>query len=381
MKVAFILPRYHPNFKGLVNGLIDLGHSLKMCVAYESLNEDHAGVSLMNFGTKYRFRGIPFLRVFSLRSYLKNGNFDLLIIRSERNIFTIQCFLASVFLNNKIVLYDQYDVEIRNLWLRLFVKMRDYLFRPLLCITPTFDKDSNTSLLPQRNQESLNEFESRLHYQFEYKSSNRYWLPFGINYLPRNVTKFEDRPIDFLISAKHERRKNVLEVLETLNNLADFSNKKLNIVYACISKLDKESLGYRNEIELFINQMNPRASVTILTDVDNSEMNLLYAKTKYFLLVSANEPAAFSNVEAIFNGCYCILSIDNGSISQHIRNLDYTLFVNPSFFYDTIVNYFSSKPPLPDTKDLSNLVARFYSSEYIARSLLTHLRFIDTIRE
>jgi hypothetical protein len=55
-------------------------------------------------------------------------------------------------------------------------------------------------------------------------------------------------------------------------------------------------------------------------------MNIKYLESRFFSLVSDKEPASYSNIESSASGCINILSFNNGSISQSIRNNQYILF-------------------------------------------------------
>jgi hypothetical protein len=370
LKIGFILPRFHPNLASLVHGLVKNGHTVDMCVVNQLTNEDHSDVIPKNFGSilGLKFRGMPLVRTLKLRKYVKVSNFDYIVIRAERNVFCIQVYLSLLFINKKVILYDQYELEVNSFWLKTFILVRDYAYSPIFVFTPVYKRRiSNGPLIS--DEESLEAFDNRISNQFNSVIGNRRWLPFGIKYSNQGAEALEDRAIDFLISAKLEKRKHVTETLEAIKKVAEFTGEKFTVTCALISNFSKENMSYLESIHKF----NESISLNILVNVTNNDMKYLYKKSKYFILVSSREHASFSNIEAAYNGCVCVISRENGTINQHIINSSGTIFINLNELVDTIFKITKEKNTKLDILNYCDSFEKNFSSHKIYKAFMGYL--------
>ena len=195
----------------LVNSILDLNHEVTMLVAYEEVNEDHSRVT----PTKISFfkqhsspNKIPIINPIKLLRLLKFYDADLIIFRADRNKFTIFAIFGLIFFRRRIVVYDQYRISSNNLWVQLFIKIRNLILKPKFNLTPVWDMHLSQVPLANLINENVNEFQSRINYQLNYSYKQRLWMPFGIeekSYISKSL--WVDRPIDILISAKLVKRK------------------------------------------------------------------------------------------------------------------------------------------------------------------------------
>ena len=373
MKYTFIFPRYHTNLSGLVNGLVLLGSQVEMLVAYRAANENYSSVRPVDMGSKIKFkvRGIPIISIYALRKHLRNSESDMLIIRAERNLFTLQVFLATLFLKNTKVIYDQYKVTKNKLSLRLFILVRDSIFNPFLVISPVYDNEFKPLSIFSGKNETFSDFDKRIADQLALKIGNRSWVPFGVEGEIKSLVPTIGRSIDFIIVAKFQKRKNVISVLKALEKASISTNKKITILYAAISKNDKEGSECKKEVLEFSQQIPHNMQLTIVENVRNEKMKGLYADSKYFILVSDDEPASFSNIESSFFGCITILAIKNGSLYQHIFNSAYSIFCQKEdldSLFPTVLNNLSNNSL--DLKSYNNLLIKYFSSFAVANNFI-----------
>ena len=373
MKYTFILPRFHTNISALINGLILSGNQVNVLVAYRAVNENYSSATPIHMGSRFKlnFRGIPLINVCALRQHLKNSESEILIIRGERNLFTLQVFLATLFLKKKIVIYDQYKVIQNYIFLRFFIKVRDLMFNPLLVISPVFDNTFKSLSTVSREIETLSDFEERIKKQLSLKNGNRCWVPFGVESEIRSIKPTVNRSIDFIIVAKFQKRKNVLLVLKALERASILTNIKIAVVYAAITKNDKEGVRCKKEIMEFSQRIHWNMQLSIVENIRNEKMKDLYLDSKYLILVSDDEPASYSNIESSFFGCINILATKNGTLYQHIFNSAYNLFTQKEDLdglLPILLNNLSLN--LPSLVSYNNVLSKYFSSTAVANNFI-----------
>jgi len=377
LRFAFVFPRFHTNLRGLTSGLLDIGHEVEMYSAYKALNEDYSRTMPVVIASKYniRFKGIPLINVSYLRRQLRSKNYDFLVVRAERNLFTVQVFLATLFLGKKIIIYDQYPLVVKNLKLKIFVYVRDFLFKPILVITPVFENALENEYNRVSSQEIFTDYESRIKEQLCQLEINRIWIPFSVNVsASTNLKSPSQRSIDVFISSKAENRKNVLETLHALAIASSQLNKRIVVEAAIITKKGKRSAKYIAALEKCVIDFSYSLDLRLNYNLNSEQMRSKYLDSKFMSLVSDNEPASFSNIESTAHGCINILSFKNGSISQSIRNHDFSLFTSITELPNLFIQLFSSDKFLnSDTDVFAKLFSEIFNDKKIANHFFLNL--------
>ncbi len=332
----------------IIDELIRLGHSVKVIAAYSDVNEDHSKIkpSIVSLSSKLRRKSrIPFINPLKVSKILKSSNSELILFRADRNFFTIFASLALLKYRNNIIIYDQYTLANHNFWLRLFFCFRDSILKPKVVITPVFDKITLEAELIQTLNETVEEFESRIFLQLGDSFNGRNWVPFSIdNKVDEDSKGWKDRTIDILISSKLEKRKNLIETLNQLSILNVPEYVTLNVTLAVVCRQtdsDKTKLEYLKSV---IHNMGRNLKIELLVNTPSNKMSSLYLNTKIFILLSDNEPASYSNIQAAASGCIVVLSKSNGTASNHAYNNAVTIFTNLKMVNQHLPDIFTFAP-------------------------------------
>jgi len=145
-------------------------------------------------------------------------------------------------------------------------------------------------------------------------ASNVVFLPFGIR-INEAVNKIFHKKTNLLLVSKIQKRKKVLDLIKVFKKLyLEDSNLCLNIASREIK--DK---GYYSQMNDFIKINNLENAVKIFINLSSGEMRELYLKSDLYLLVSFNEPAAFSHLEAMNFKIPVLLNKFNGT-SDYIKD-------------------------------------------------------------
>ena len=376
MKIAFVLPRFHPNINSLVNSILDLNHEVTMLVAYEEVNEDHSRVT----PTKISFfkqhsspTKITIINPIKLLRLLKFYDADLIIFRADRNKFTIFAIFGLIFFRRRIVVYDQYKISSNNLWVQLFIKIRNLILKPKFDLTPVWDRQLNQVPLANLINENIGEFQSRINNQLNYNDKQRLWMPFGIeekSYISKLL--WVDRPIDILISSKLVKRKNLIEIMQQFQKLQSQIDQPLKITLALIKRKNKNDDLYLQLLNKEISKLNDSIEINVNFNIAPAVMPEYFMNSKIFILLSNDEPASYSNIQAAAAGCYIYLSKSNGTSFQHPNNKQVINFLKVSSLSQEIHNMIKIESEnITLLEEFRKIFIDLYSSEQLAKRLIS----------
>ena len=376
MKIAFVLPRFHPNMNSLVNSILDLNHEVTMLVAYEEVNEDHSRVT----PTKISFfkqhsspTKIPIINPIKLLRLLKFYDADLIIFRADRNKFTIFATFGLIFFRRRIVVYDQYKISSNNLWVQLFIKIRNLILKPKFDLTPVWDRQLNQVPLANLINENIGEFQSRINNQLNYNDKKRLWMPFGIeekSYISKSL--WVDRPIDILISSKLVKRKNLIEIMQQFQKLQSQIYQPLKITLALIKRKNKNDDLYLQLLNKEISKLNDNIEININFNIAPAVMPEYFMNSKIFILLSNDEPASYSNIQAAAAGCYIYLSKSSGTSFQHPNNKQVINFLKVSSLSQEIHNMIKIESEnITLLEEFRKIFIDLYSSEHLAKRIIS----------
>ena len=376
MKIAFVLHRFHPNMNSLVNSILDLNHEVTMLVAYEEVNEDHSRVT----PTKISFfkqhsspNKIPIINPIKLLRLLKFYDADLIIFRADRNKFTIFAIFGLIFFRRRIVVYDQYRISSNNLRVQLFIKIRNLILKPKFNLTPVWDMHLSQVPLANLINENVNEFQSRINYQLNYSYKQRLWMPFGIeekSYISKSL--WVDRPIDILISSKLVKRKNLIEIMQQFQKLQSQIDQTLKITLALIKRKNKNDDLYLQLLNKEISKLNDSIEININFNIAPAVMPEYFMNSKILILLSNDEPASYSNIQAAAAGCYIYLSKSNGTSFQHPNNKQVINFLKVSSLSQEIHNMIKiGSENITLLEEFRKIFIDLYSSEQLAKRLIS----------
>lgn len=376
MKIVFVVPRFHPNMNSLVNSILNLQHEVSIVVAYEDVNEDHSRVNPIIISlfkqTSSPFK-IPVINPIKLFRLLKFYKADLIIFRAERNKFTISAILGIIFYRGRIATYDQYKISDNDRWVQLFIKIRDWILKPKFSLTPVWNRKLNQLEEVNLINESTEEFKYRVNSQLIYNNKKRIWMPFGIeknNFAPK--LSWANRPIDILISSKLVKRKNIIEIIQQLQNLQIQINQPLKITLALIKRKNQKDDLYFQLLNKEISKLNDSFEVSIYFNISPTLMPEYFMNSKIFILISDNEPASYSNIQAAAAGCYIYLSEQNGTALQHPKNKQVIYFLGVTYLSKEILNVNKLKSEeLILLEEFRNIFIEVYDSDLLAKRLIS----------
>lgn len=170
-------------------------------------------------------------------------------------------------------------------------------------------------------------------------SRNPLFLPFGIK-IKDDVEKIKHSGINIVCNSKIQKRKNVLELIKEFEKLTKIhSNLNLTIVAREI-----EDLNYFNEIKIFIREKLLSDTIEIKIGISLKEVYKIYLKSDIYILVSFDEPAAYSHLEAMNFQLPVILNKYNGT-SDYIEDKKHGVIIQnraPSEIYKALEKVINS---------------------------------------
>ena len=304
MNILFVAPRFHTNQFELVKSLISEGHKIDFHVSCVRNTENHSLITPKRFQEsrissilkKLKSRSINdfwYLPSFFAISKISNKiiSSDLIVIRSFNRPQSILYLFLSVIFRKKIFLYTQGEISKLKSYENFFTRKIFYALN-LFWFTPINNQD----------------------YKDNSTNSRIFFLPFVCEKKFYEEEFIIDRKnLNFLSIGKYEKRKNHELTIKTLRTFAIKKNIKisLTIVGQCFKK---DEIKYFNKIkQSYKNTKNLK--INFIKNIDHFNIQDLYKKNQFFILLSENEPAAYSPLEAISYGLITIGSNKNGTRS------------------------------------------------------------------
>jgi glycosyltransferase involved in cell wall biosynthesis len=188
-----------------------------------------------------------------------------------------------------------------------------------------------------------------------------------------NVTKVVNtKKIRILCVAKYQPRKKIDLIIDSVKLMK--SNFELTIIGTASTK---ERENYYNKLKCSIEEGGLEAKVNLLKDIPFSEMGNYYKLNDLFILMSENEVASVTQIEAMSYNLAIICSKDNGS--AHYVKDNYNGFVINSNKEELTraLKLYMNDLSLLDTHKL-NSGKRLTQKFNIDEAYNTFIKFIDT---
>lgn len=301
--VIIIAPRYHTNMVGFTKALSKLGYKPNLFVQYLGKSENYSQIKpteikpsvlthiFFFFGSIFKKRDNHFIisAFFPSISYLnrqyKSLKPGITFVKGMVSPLTLATMIVSRHNHSKTVFLWQVSsgqFQASRL-LRFYLFLLRKVFHVDLIITPIDPKISVVG--------------SKLAY-----------VPFCIEPLDFPKKYFAGNKINILSIGKFIERKDHLSLLLAFESLAK-KYPSLNLTIAG-ELSDKE---YYQRVLDFIKEHKLAGRVKILLDQPHSRMVQLYKAHDIFVLPSYNEPASYSNLEAMACKLPVIVSDENGT--------------------------------------------------------------------
>lgn len=331
MNILFVAPRFHTNQFELVKSLISEGHKIDFHVSLIRNTENHSLITPERFQEsrissilkKFKPKSINdfwYFPSFFAISKIANKiiSSDLIIIRSFNRPQSILYIFLSVIFRKKIFLYTQGEISKLKKYENFFTKKIFYALN-LFWFTPINNQSYKDNSL----------------------SSRIFFLPFVCEKKCFEREFIIDRKnLNFLSIGKYEKRKNHELTIKALRTFAIKKNIniRLTIVGQCFKK---DEVKYFNKIKKSY-QNTKNLKINFMKNIDHFKIQDLYKKNQFFILLSENEAAAYSPLEAISYGLITIGSNKNGTRS-YIREspLGFVSRLNQDALMNSIENAYS----------------------------------------
>lgn len=309
-KLLFIVPRYHPNMRGWVQGLEEAGIEILFLVAGFGATEQHGTVRIEEVRS-CRFQ--PFSRwfksdfanyakffipsVYSLLRQIWAFKPDAVIVRGLTP-FYIMIALPLLLLRSRVCLYTQ-GPRVRQ------PRLGRWLINSVLLAVV-----SGRWFTPVRRRgcdKSATWEDNRIKY-----------IPFAMR-PAENVSRIDaaSASVSMIAVGKYEKRKRHKELLIQLKGLPEVVT--LTIVG---ERTTSHHQQYYAALCQMVEELGLRHRVQLLQGVPHASMSSLYARHDLYVQISADEPASVSQLEAMSHGLGVVICSDNGTADYvvHGRN-------------------------------------------------------------
>ena len=159
------------------------------------------------------------------------------------------------------------------------------------------------------------------------------------NYELKNfdINKWLNRKYDFIIVARNEKRKGVLEIENFFLNTCHSYKSKPKIII--ITDNLKKAVDF---IELK-RKLNSICDIELITNITNPEVLKYLAESKIYVCLSHYEGFAMSVVESLLSGCFIVTT--NVGEQQYYLHPNRRLVLNNSSSYNLDFNYINQNGP------------------------------------
>ncbi len=302
VSVAILVPRFHPNLLGWVEGLEALDVQVDLLVLRIGALEDRSvgQTSTIPFrstgvspnGDPQAFSKWDLPSILWLRRWLRNNRPTYIIVRADPGLFSVACVVACFSVGRRPTFYSQRPMRVPEL--RLGARILYALARPLHrgWITPV-DHLGDAS-------------ESR-------PVPGKVFVPFGAGRLPEGGCVDTSLPAPILtIIGKFRSRKRLVEVVRAFGRLEPNvrSHYKLAIAGQCLT--DQEA-AYFEAVESAIEEMHLDRDCILLPNTSREELLGFIQDSTAVLVPSVDEPASISQIEAIALGVPAVVTRLNGT--------------------------------------------------------------------
>lgn len=314
--ILFLVPRLHTNMLGWLDGLGQLGVTHKTLAMKSSTSENY------QFGAPQLVKTIELSWLSSKRKAWLHEKLNLpslkwllrevqqiapkyIIVRVELNVTSLIFLLAIKSTKIPYVIYSQWPLigldPIRSRIRKIIVRLT-----AADIITPCLSKNEPWTIIPQLKSNSNNLFLV----PFSIPSHGHEEIP--LNKLDRKT------PLIFLTIGKFQIRKNHIASLKALLVNEAFLESNCNaIIIGEVSTKEHESVF--QEVNSFLASELNGSRVQLKTNLSHSQTLKEISKCDVFFLLSINEPASISNLEAMSFGKPVIIMNGNGT-ANYLRS-------------------------------------------------------------
>ena len=300
-KIMFLAPRVHPNQLDLLNNLNQSCNLIFMSVKNPvdnnkySINnyEKHISSSILNhlnFFKDFPIYSTYFVpNIFRFIKKILSFSPDSIIVRNSSPIICVVIlFILKPLLKFNLIYYSQTPIFKKKISKNLF---KDF-------ILSFFDKRISPVLCKPY----------LINYEEKYSKENIEYIPFAKN-LSITTPKVVTNPITVLCVGKYEKRKNLEIVIDTVIELNKLGNTVFLNVIGIADTLER--ITFRNNL---IKKFDYNF-IKFKSNIPHQNMKEHYVNSDVFILVSKNETASVSQLEAMSYGLPVIISKDNGTAS------------------------------------------------------------------
>jgi len=297
-----LVPRFHPNLLGWVEGLEELGVEVDLLVLRTGALEDRSAgrtsripfrcIGRAPHGDPQAFskRYMPSIRW--LRRWLREKRPTYIIVRTDPGLFAAACIAACLSVGRRPIFYSQRPSRVEELSLgsRILYGVLRWLHRGWVTPVDRLVHDGNAREVPGKE-----------------------FVPFGVGRLPEHRTVIENSPSPFLIVVgKFRARKRLVEAVRAFGRLeaAARSRYKLAIAGQCLTD---EEVGYFEAVESALEELELENECVLLPNASRDELLSLFKDSTVVLVPSIDEPASISQLEAMALGVPAVVTRLNGT--------------------------------------------------------------------
>jgi hypothetical protein len=356
--IVFFLPRLHNNIRPLINGLLTLNYQITVLASRTQGIEDHESINTIY--VKHRKKNREMISIKKIFDFFRTEKPKFLVVRNDEwDITFIIIFLMGIFFRSKIILYNQFP----KFDPKLTKKLYNYTFYRLFSfktITPVLNKFQNS---PNLNYyETPAEYDKRISSYLNDTMNQKYvfWLPFASDKWLKEKTLQKDR-IRVLTIGKIVPRKNIEKVVKYLSNFSNTYNIRISLTI--LSEFFGQNKDYLDNLNLLISKLkSPKFEVNLKLNQNRKSVAKHFQESEIFILLSENEPASVSQVEAFDYLCKILVYYQNG-------NLDF-LPITPSIKIIYSLSEFDSRFAQLMQEDFSEMAFRTIYKKYFDKIFL-----------
>ncbi len=293
--ITFFLPRFHTNLTGLIKGLLNDEQKIEIFALRAHSLENHTNLepillpkSALMFSREKQFEGpnfrawdVPSLR--KLYKKISRNKSQTIIVRLEKSMFSIVILGIALFkLKKQVLIYTQRAIPEENNLLR-FIQAILYKFMNWKWISPV-KKESYQAVI-----------------------DHQCWIPFATNLSERLTFATDEQNILKIVTiGKLVSRKNLSLVIKIFQKL-DSSSFALDII------AENSTMEHKRIKSNLNNMIKTGGKISLIENIDHLDVRKRLEQSHIFLLLSQNEPASVSNLEAMASGNLVIIGRDNGT--------------------------------------------------------------------
>jgi len=308
MRIAFILPRFHTNGLGWVNGLANLGHDVSIGVfrrepteVYDRFLPDdlsspfastrpRVGRNLKNLVKSGRV-STPQGSTPDVGAWLNSKGVDACIVKLEPNHGSAMLLGKLLGSRMPLVAYTQQPLATPQPKSRVLFAVLQRLGIPVMSPVRTKPASSRWALAPSVGP--------------------RVWIPFAVD-LSDVGRAHVHSPCRIVTVAKFRRRKRIVELVQALGVVrAEVSTPfHLTVIGECLTEREHD---YAAEIMTAAAAVGLEDCLTLILNAAHGDVQRELVDADLFVLNSVDEMASVSIPEAMAAGCAVLSSEDNGT--------------------------------------------------------------------